>query len=335
MSAIARSVAAAAALFLAGAVAYVSSTRAEVSNATPRTEAAVASTPSPQVPSDSKRSAFIPPPLSAMPKDDFGKMVRLGEQIFEDPAHHASAYVGNDLRCSNCHLDAGRLANSAPMWGAYVSYPAYRSKNGHVNTFEERLQGCFRFSMNGKAPPLGDKVLVALESYSYWMSRGARVDPDIAGRGYPKLDKPPMPADYKRGQQVYDENCALCHGAHGTGRQANDGSPGFPALWGPDSFNWGAGMGSFENAAAFIRANMPLGLAGSLSVQDAWDVATFMDSQERPQDPRFTGSVAETRQRFHNSSNSAYGTVVNGHLLGSDSITSGGHPRATETSSRP
>jgi ABC-type lipoprotein release transport system permease subunit len=38
-------------------------------------------------------------------------------------------------------------------------YPAYRAKNGHVNTFAERLQGCFRYSMNGKAPPRPNATL--------------------------------------------------------------------------------------------------------------------------------------------------------------------------------
>jgi thiosulfate dehydrogenase len=72
-----------------------------------------------------------------------------------------------------------------------------------------------------------------------------------------------------------------------------------------------------NNAAAFIHANMPLGKGGSLSEQDAWDVAYFMDAHERPQDPRFTGSVAETRKRYHDSPDSLYGIEVNGHLLGS------------------
>ena len=86
---------------------------------------------------------------------------------------------------------------------------------------------------------------------------------------------------------------------------------------GPDSFNWGAGMGRISHAAAFVRANMPLGLGGSLGVQEAWDVALFMDSHERPQDPRYAGSVAETRKRYHDSPESLYGLEVNGQLLGS------------------
>ncbi len=258
---------------------------------------------------------FTPPADSEIPKGPFGDEVRMGEKIFREPATYASAFVGNQLRCSNCHLSAGRLAGASPMWGAYVSYPAYRSKNKHVNSFEERLQGCFRFSMNGKAPKLGDPVLVALESYSYFLAHGAPTGVDLEGRGFPKLPKPPIAADYQRGAQVYAQNCASCHGGDGAG-QSSDGKVVFPALWGAQSFNWGAGMGSIKNAAEFIRANMPLGLGGSLSVQQAWDVATFMDSQVRPQDPRFTGDVAQTRKTFHDGAGSMYGLTVNGAVLG-------------------
>ena len=256
--------------------------------------------------------------LQSLPRGAFGEVVRQGERIFEDPSRYAPAYVGNRLRCSNCHLDAGRLAGSAPLWAAFVSYPAYRSKNHHVNTLAERLQGCFRYSMNGKAPPLGDPVLVALESYAYWLARGMRVDPHIPGRGYPKIPEPPLAPDYARGRRVYAEHCALCHRADGAGQSAGDGRMAFPPLWGPGSFNWGAGMASLKNAAPFIRADMPLGLGGTLTVQQAWDVALYVDGHERPQDPRFTGWVAETRTRYHDSRESMYGEVVAGYLLGSE-----------------
>lgn len=271
-----------------------------------------------------EKKLFAPPSEASMPKDDFGKMVSLGEQIFEHPKENAPEFVGNQLHCSSCHLDAGRKAGAAPMWAAYVAYPAYRAKNGHVNTFEERLQGCFKFSMNGKAPPLGDKTLVALETYAYWLAKGAPVDDKLPGRGYPKLDKPPLPADYARGQTVYEAKCALCHAKDGGGQIAADGSMAFPALWGPKSFNWGAGMGSIKNAAAFIKANMPLSRGNTLSDQDAWDVATYMDSQDRPQDPRYLGTVEATRAKFHDSPSSMYGKTVNGHVLGSASVPSGG-----------
>ena len=244
--------------------------------------------------------------------------MKKGRDIFEHTERYARLYVGNNtnLRCSSCHLDAGRLAHSAPLWAAYVSYPGYRSKNKHVNTFPERLQGCFKYSMNGKAPPLGDPVLVALESYAYWLASGAPIDSKIPGRGYPKVPGPPLPRDYARGQLVFEQHCALCHGADGAGQMSANDQPAFPALWGAKSFNWGAGMGSIKNAAGFIKANMPLGLGGTLSDQQAWDVAMFVDSHERPQDPRFKGAIAATRAQYHDSPEDMYGLVVNGQLLG-------------------
>jgi len=260
---------------------------------------------------------FMPPPEDSIPDTPFGKMVRRGRDIFVHTRKYAKAYVGNGLDCANCHIDAGRLANAAPLWAAWGMYPAYRKKNGHVNTYAERLQGCFVYSMNGKAPPTDSPVIVALEAYSYWMSRGAPAGVSLPGRGYPKKGfKPPEPPDYARGEKVFKANCALCHGDDGQGQKVA-GSYVFPPLWGPQSFNWGAGMHKLDNAAAFIKANMPLGRGGMLSDQQAWDVAMFVNAHERPQDPRFTGNVATTREKYHNTPMSLYGTVVNGHLLGS------------------
>lgn len=56
----------------------------------------------------------------------------------------------------------------------------------------------------------------------------------------------------------------------------------FPPLWGPDSFNDGAGMGRVLTAARFIKARMPLGKP-DLTDDDAFDVAAFINSKPRPQ----------------------------------------------------
>jgi thiosulfate dehydrogenase len=280
-----------------------------------QSSAPVADVPAPATSAVKNGSHFSPPDESAIPNDDFGKQVALGRQIFIDPGRYAKAYVGNQLSCENCHLDAGRLANSAPLWGAYPMYPAFRSKNHHVNTFAERLQGCFNYSMNGKAPPLGDPALVALETYAYWMSKGEPIGTSLPGRSYPKLSKPAMAPDYARGEKVFKSDCALCHGDNGQGQQTA-GRTVFPPLWGPQSFNWGAGMEQITNAAGFIKANMPLGRGNTLTDQDAWDVAYFMNAHERPQDPRFNGSIPATRAAYHDTPDSLYGVVVNGQLLG-------------------
>jgi thiosulfate dehydrogenase len=268
----------------------------------------------------SAKATFTPPPDSEIPAGKFGDEVRFGEEVFREPATHAAKYIGNDLRCSNCHLQAGRLAGASPMWAAYVAYPAYRTKNEHVNSFQTRLQGCFRYSMNGKVPPLGDPVLVALESYSYFLAKGLPIDEPAAGRGFPALPKPSLSPEYSRGALVYAQQCATCHGADGLG-QSSAGKLVFPPLWGPRSYNWGAGMTSIKSAAEFIQANMPFGLGKTLSVQQAWDVATYIDSQTRPQDPRFRGDVAETRAKYHDNPFSMYGDTVNGMVLGDPAST--------------
>ena len=204
------------------------------------------------------------------------------------------------------------------MWAAYVLYPAYRAKNGHVNTLAERLQGCFRYSMNGKPPAADDPVLTALQTYMFWLASKAPTGVTLEGQGYRKLPAPAQKADYLRGEKVYAQYCAVCHGAEGQEPEERQ-ALGLPRLMGADSFNWGAGMHQIGNAAGFIKANMPLGQAGMLSDQEAWDVAYFANAHERPQDPRYAESVAATRAKYHDSDDSLYGIEVNGHLLGSDS----------------
>jgi thiosulfate dehydrogenase len=66
-------------------------------------------------------------------KGPYGKLVRLGYLIFTQTTVYAAKYVGDGLECSNCHLDAGKLAYSAPLWAAYAHYPAYRTKNHQKN----------------------------------------------------------------------------------------------------------------------------------------------------------------------------------------------------------
>lgn len=261
-----------------------------------------------------KVAPFQPPDESKMPEGEFGDMVRLGQKVFSDTGRHAAKFVGNGLACANCHLDAGRLANSAPLWAAWVSYPAYRGKNKMVNTMEQRIQGCFRYSMNGTPPPADSDEMKGIMSYAYWLASGAPTNKDLPGRGYPDIAKPDKKPDFDRGKQVFQQNCALCHGENGHGTKVS-GHYVFPPLWGKDSFNWGAGMHRINTAAQFIRANMPLGRGGMLSVQDAWDVAYFINSHERPQDPRYNGNLAQTNKKYHDHQ-CRYDEKQGGHVLG-------------------
>lgn len=230
---------------------------------------------------------FTPPPDSEIPAGPFGDLVRKGERIFTQTGRFASKYVGaaNKMTCESCHLDRGRKPYSAPLWGAYVMYPRYRSKNHMVNKLDERIQGCFRFSMNGTAPPVTSDTVKALIAYSFWMSRGAPVGVRLKGQGLVKLPLPARHPSLFRGKKVYAARCALCHGAHGQGRTSHGGQV-FPPVWGNGSYNKGAGLYKIAKLAGFIKMNMPLSKGDSLTDQESWDVAAYVDSQPRPADPR-------------------------------------------------
>jgi len=277
---------------------------------------------------------FVPPSREEFPDGPFGEKVRQGEAIFNYTNTHevSRQYVGNEQACSGCHLDAGRLANSAPLWGSWVSYPAYRRKTKTVNTFIERLQGCFKYSMNAQGskakhpPAAASDTIVSLVSYAYWLSTGAPTgDSNIAGRGYARVAETSLGFDPGRGKLVFEKNCAVCHGANGEGQWAQ-GEVVFPTLWGPNAYNWGAGMHKVNTAAAYIKWNMPLGISSSVQMyalltdQEAWDVAAFMNSHERPQDPRFDGNFSRTARKFHSSKYDYYGKLKkpDGKLLGKD-----------------
>lgn len=266
---------------------------------------------------------FEPRPLTEIPDGPQGAAIRRGLVVFTDTRAFAAPYAGSDLSCSSCHLDAGRQANSSPMWAAWVAYPRYRTKDHAISTMEDRIRGCFTYSMNaqhspaGAAPPPGSDIYRDLQTYFYWLAEGAPTGMPMTGSGYPT---PPLPAagyDYRRGASVYQQNCLACHGADGAGQRNPDGSVTIPPLWGPRSFNWGAGMARIDLAAGFIQANMPLGQGNTLSDQDAWDVAAFMDSHERPKDPRQTGTVAQNAQLNFAGQHSYYGKLVDGRVVGS------------------
>ena len=130
---------------------------------------------------------FTPPDETTIPNSPLGDMIRFGSDVFVDTQRYAKQYVGNGLNCVNCHLDAGRKAEFGPLWAAYVAYPAFRDEDEAGQHVCERLDGCFRYSMNGRMPPLDDAVIVALTAYSFWLATGAPVGAHMAGRGFPEV----------------------------------------------------------------------------------------------------------------------------------------------------
>lgn len=223
--------------------------------------------------------------IDELPQDKYGELVRYGYRIFTNTSEYARRYTGNALACSSCHLDAGRRAYASPMWAAWGMYPAYLKKNDRVNTFEERLQQCFRFSLNGIPPPIDSPEIRALVAYAQWLAGGKPAGVELPGRGFPTIVRTGSDPNPMRGKAVYASRCAACHGDNGEGQKISGGKYMNPPLWGMHSYNKGAGFHQVELLAGFVKANMPLGKA-DLSDQEALDVAAWVDLQERWPDPR-------------------------------------------------
>jgi thiosulfate dehydrogenase len=204
--------------------------------------------------------------------------------LVSDPAKR---YSGNNLTCQNCHLKAGTQPYAMPLTGVWGQFPQYRGREGEVGTLEERINGCMERSMNGRALPLASREMKAFLAFTKWASTGIPDGAKLNGAGALNVKEPGRAADLGHGRQVFVQVCATCHGADGLGQRAATGNGyRFPPLWGPDSYNNGAGMARILSAAAFIKHNMPLGTtyaAPVLSDQDAYDVAGFINSTERPQ----------------------------------------------------
>ncbi|MGF6594211.1 c-type cytochrome [Pseudomonas sp. 2835] len=199
--------------------------------------------------------------------------------------------VGNALNCTSCHLNAGTVADGSPFVGVSAFFPSYAPRAGKEVTLEERINGCFRRSMNGKPIPPQSADMQAMVAYFDWMKMNTQPGDKVAGRGVGKIDTAIKP-DLDNGKQVYAEQCAVCHGSNGEGLAREDGSLVYPPLWGDQSFNIGAGMARTYTAAAFVKRNMPIGFhekfplgQGGLSDQEAVDVAAWFSQQPRPDFP--------------------------------------------------
>jgi thiosulfate dehydrogenase len=215
------------------------------------------------------------------PEGPIGEAIARGQRILTRTPESVPAYSGNALNCTSCHLNGGRIPWAAPWVGIWGVFPEYRSRNARVNSLQDRVNDCFERSLNGRALPPASPEMMAILAYMQWLSREIPTGRSMAGRGFLRL-KSPLPPDPARGERLYAEKCALCHGPDGAGTHAPTGELLYPPLWGPQSFNLGAGMARLNTAAAFIKANMPLGQGGTLSDQEAFDIAAFFTRKARP-----------------------------------------------------
>ena len=224
-------------------------------------------TPQPVAP-----TPFVAAPIPAGAQ---GQQVRLGKLIFDQTPKYAPSYVGNQYTCSDCHLQSGTAAYASPMIDLAQNFPAFSQRAGHIITLQQRIQECFTRSEDGQPPPVDGTVMNALVAYVNWLSAGGIKGRSYVGRGL--VPVPGLKGDPLNGRIIYARQCAPCHGDHGAGVPHV-----LPPMWGPSSYNDGAGMNKPPKMAAFLLRNMPQNHPGTLSPQDAFDVATFIHSMPHP-----------------------------------------------------
>ena len=223
-----------------------------------------------------------PPSNAEIPNGPLGDAIRYGQTLVTNTRTLEGGFVGNGLTCANCHLEAGRVACAAKLAGLWGVFPQYRARRGSVESFIERINDCFMRSMNGKPLPSESREMIGLLAYVAWLSAGVPTGVEVQGRGFKEFAAPATPNPV-RGEALYVAKCTACHGADGQGLRGADNAYAFPPLWGPQSFNTGAGMARVSVAAGFVQAKMPLGNGGTLSNQEAYDIAAYFTGKPRPE----------------------------------------------------
>jgi thiosulfate dehydrogenase len=205
-----------------------------------------------------------------------------GERLLSQTPDYLGSYISSRLSCGSCHLGAGAEPGTLSLPESIHHYPRFSARQGVTTTIEDRVNECMTRSMNGKPLPKDSVEMIAIAAYIRSLGdRDAASSPSrkrVIGEP-PAFKTPNRAADLVAGKRVLEQKCAACHDKDGSGL------PGvFPPLWGPESFNTGAGMHRVLTAAKFIKARMPLGDA-RLTNDEAFDVAGYINSMPRPEMP--------------------------------------------------
>lgn len=219
-------------------------------------------------------------------KYGYDLFINTPKYIGPDNGNADMAYSGNRFACNNCHLQAGTKPFSAPLIGIINRFPQFRGRENKIGTIEERINGCFERSMNGKTIPTDGKEMKAFVTYLNWLSRFSPEDGKVFGQGFMKIKIPNRKVDLENGKQVFNTICIECHQSNGLGeKKPNEFVYKYPPVWGEDSYNNGAGMTRVITAAQFIKGNMPFGITYKnplLTDEEAYDVAGYINQQLRP-----------------------------------------------------
>lgn len=242
---------------------------------------------------DKQKMWEAPDPYLAETDAD-AKLVAYGRDLIA----HTQDYFGKDgflrpasingLNCQNCHLDAGSKPFGNNYFAVESTYPQMRARSGMLETVRKRVNDCFVRSLNGQALDTTGREMNAIVAYLRWLGTGVPKGEKPKGSGLVEVPFLDRAADPAHGKQIYAEKCASCHGPSGQGQPMPGNPRDYPPLWGPESYNEGAGLFRMSRFAGYVKANMPFGANYSnpqLTDEEAWDVAAFVNSQPRPKHP--------------------------------------------------
>lgn len=194
----------------------------------------------------------------------------------------------NGMNCQNCHLDAGSKPFGNNYFAVASTYPQMRARSGALETIPKRVNDCFERSLNGQPLDTTSREMRAIVAYMRWLGTNIPKGEKPKGAGLAEVPFLARAADPARGEKVYVEKCASCHGADGQGLPMPESAREYPPLWGKKSYNEGAGLFRMSRFAGYVKANMPFGANfqnPQLSDEEAWDVAAYVNSQPRPKHP--------------------------------------------------
>jgi thiosulfate dehydrogenase len=230
--------------------------------------------------------------------------IRWGFRIFTNTPAEAARFTASKVTCNSCHLNGGQRERALPLVGIAGMFPEYNRRSGRLYSLTDRIVDCFLRSENGTGRIAGEndaasasaratlpsptsKEVLAVAAYITWLARGFEVGKNPAWRGQNAVAAsaliPVGTLDPQRGESLYQERCTSCHGQDGQGVALGDKKAG--PLWGPDSWNDGAGAARVYTLAGIIRYSMPYLAPGSLSDEEAQQIAAFINSKPRPAYP--------------------------------------------------
>lgn len=250
-----------------------------------------ATAPAANKPAKTEKPLWQAPAESAMKTAKNGELIQYGKELIANTALYLGpngkvAHVSNGMNCQNCHLDAGTKPWGNNYSAVAATYPKFRARSGTTESIVKRVNDCFERSLNGKSLDSTSREMKAIVAYIHFLGDSVPKGKNPNGSGIwevPYLDRA---ADPTKGKLAYQQKCVSCHGATGQGIAKPDGSGyTFPPLWGPHSYNQGAGLFRISRLAGYIKANMPLGASWDnpqLTDEEAWDIAAFVNSMPRP-----------------------------------------------------